>query len=171
MRSTEVRRVFPSIEHRSSCLRKSRGSGGGAPGGCPNDCSLSVRVEATQAVAPRAEKGRDNPENQRKSATISKRWKVLSREKGRVFRSICSPGLLNGVQEVAGSNPVAPTLQGQSGQQVPAGHFRALGTRSDPRGRVAGRDSTVPYQPIAFLGGLIRGCSHPPSGTAERDPL
>ena len=39
-RCTEVRRVFPSIEHRSSCLGKSRGSGGGAPGGCPNDCSL-----------------------------------------------------------------------------------------------------------------------------------
>jgi hypothetical protein len=30
-------------------------------------------MEATQAVEPRAEKGRDNLENQRKSATISKR--------------------------------------------------------------------------------------------------
>src|SRR3954447_5180609 len=34
---------------------------------------------------------------------------------------------LNGVQEVAGSNPVAPTLQGQSGQRVPAGLFLRFG--------------------------------------------
>ena len=43
-----------------------------SPGGCPNDCSLLLQVEATQAVAPGAEKGRDNLENQRKNATISK---------------------------------------------------------------------------------------------------
>jgi hypothetical protein len=32
-----------------------------------------MTVEVTQAVPPRAEKGRDNLVNQRKSATISKR--------------------------------------------------------------------------------------------------
>ena len=33
---------------------------------------------------------------------------------------------LNGVQEVGGSNPLAPTLQGLSGQQVSAGLFLPL---------------------------------------------
>src|SRR5262249_54060383 len=55
---------------------------------------------------------------------------------------------LNGVQEVAGSNPVAPTLQGQSQQPVAAGLFSDLGTRCDPLGRVVGRDFTVSYYPI-----------------------
>src|SRR5579885_3048422 len=40
---------------------------------------------------------------------------------------------LNGVQEVAGSNPVAPTSEGQSGQQVPAGLFSHL--EGSSRGR------------------------------------
>ena len=40
---------------------------------------------------------------------------------------------LNGVQEVGGSNPLAPTSQGQSGQQLPAGLFSHL--EGSSRGR------------------------------------
>jgi hypothetical protein len=49
--------------------------------------------------------------------------------------------------------------------------FSHLGDSFRPRGRVAGRDSNVPYYRIPFLGSVNRGCCHPPSRTAERDPL
>src|SRR5262249_19713094 len=46
---------------------------------------------------------------------------------GRIFRTFLPSHRLNGVQEVAGSNPVAPTSEGQSGPRVPAGLFSILG--------------------------------------------
>ena len=49
--------------------------------------------------------------------------------------------------------------------------FVQSGDSFRPLGRVAGRDFTVSYNPNPFLSSLIRGCSHPPRGTAERDPL
>jgi hypothetical protein len=116
----------------------------------------------------RAELGREALEKWPNSCRISKAWKSCKTRKGRIFRDICPPRSLNGVQEVGGSNPLAPTSQGQLGQQVPTGLFRILGTRSDPRGRVAGRDLTFLDYPTPFLASLMLGCCHlhavPPSG-------
>src|SRR5262249_46661312 len=78
---------------------------------------------------------------------------------------------MNGVQEVAGSNPVAATFARQVGTTSSDWPFSHLGGSFRPRGRVAGRDLTVPYYPIPLIGSLIRGCSQPANSTAEPDPL
>ena len=70
----------------------------------------------------------------------------------------------------AGSNPVAPTSEGRSGQRVPAGLFSDLGTRSDLRAELRAEISPCFVLSDPFLCSLIRGCSHPLRGSAERDP-
>jgi hypothetical protein len=112
----------------------------------PKDARRESARQPAQAVSPRADLGREKLEKWLNSCRISKAWKSRNTRKGRVFRGIHPPHFLNGVQEVAGSNPVAPTFARPVGTTSSDWPFSHLGGSFRPQGQSCGQtlDRSVP---------------------------